>query len=298
MNMRRFLRYFVVVMVLAVVVGGVYAVAQTLLMRPQRSEQVDAGKAERERKEKAAREKREREERERQERERQEKERQEAEARERERQEQARREQALREQKEREERERAEREQWERTHGNLNGHEWVDLGLPSGLKWATCNVGATKPEDYGNYYAWGETTTKSDYDEANSLTHRRKWGDISGNATYDAARANWGGTWRLPTKAEIDELVNNCTWIWTTQGGHNGYKVTGPNGNFIFLPSTGCQAFELFYDVGSVCDYWSSTPKEEFERKYAYNLRCGPDNSDKTGFDWRKYGRSVRPVTD
>ena len=78
--------------------------------------------------------------------------------------------------------------------GTISGHDYVDLGLPSGLKWGTCNVGATTPEDYGNYYAWGETTTKSEYSEENSLTYKRDMDDISCNATYDAARANWGGT--------------------------------------------------------------------------------------------------------
>ena len=85
-----------------------------------------------------------------------------------------------------------------------NGHEWVDLGLS--VKWATCNVGASRPEQYGNYYAWGETTTKSEYTRDNSKTMYKNLGDISGNAQYDAARANWGGSWRMPRKAEFDEL--------------------------------------------------------------------------------------------
>ena len=114
----------------------------------------------------------------------------------------------------------------------------VDLGLPSGLKWATYNVGATTPEDYGNYYAWGETATKSEYTKQNSVTYRRQIYDISGNAQYDAARANWGSTWRMPTKAEIEELLIDCAWTRTTQNGVNGYRVTGPNDNSIFLPAT------------------------------------------------------------
>uniref|UniRef100_UPI0025B2398C PEGA domain-containing protein n=2 Tax=uncultured Muribaculum sp. TaxID=1918613 RepID=UPI0025B2398C len=88
------------------------------------------------------------------------------------------------------------------TTGNtINGHEYVDLGLS--VKWAACNVGASSPEDYGNYYAWGETATKAEYTESNSKTYGKTMGDISGNPQYDAARANWGGTWRLPTKAEF-----------------------------------------------------------------------------------------------
>ncbi len=84
--------------------------------------------------------------------------------------------------------------------GKPEGHEYVDLGLS--VKWATCNVGATKPEEYGNYYAWGETATKSEYTEDNSLTYGKQMRDISGNAQYDAATANWGGTWRMPTNDE------------------------------------------------------------------------------------------------
>ena len=93
-----------------------------------------------------------------------------------------------------------------------DGHEYVDLGLPSGLKWATCNVGASKPEDFGNYYAWGETSPKDEYTEDNCSTYEKQINDISGNAQYDAARANWGGKWRLPTKSEMQELRYKCTW--------------------------------------------------------------------------------------
>jgi hypothetical protein len=147
------------------------------------------------------------------------------------------------------------------THGTLyktvnwsildpfNGHEYVDLGLPSGTLWASCNVGATSPEEYGDYFAWGETSTKSDYTISNSITsglsiselESRGIIDASGNLTaaYDAATANWGDKWRMPTLDEIKELVNQCTWEWTTQNGVNGCKVVGPNSNSIFLPAAG-----------------------------------------------------------
>ena len=85
----------------------------------------------------------------------------------------------------------------------INGHEYVDLGLPSGLKWATCNVGANTPEEYGNYYAWGEIVPKTDYSDENCATLGKQLSDISGNANYDAATANWGASWRMPTKEEI-----------------------------------------------------------------------------------------------
>ena len=96
----------------------------------------------------------------------------------------------------------------------IAGHEYVDLGLPSGLKWATCNVGAEKPEDYGDYFAWGEIETKSEYTESNSLTHGKQMDDISGDVQYDVAAANWGDSWRMPTKDEMIELVSNCEWEW------------------------------------------------------------------------------------
>ena len=182
------------------------------------------------------------------------------------------------------------------TNGTLAGYEWVDLGLPSGTKWATCNVGATTPEGYGNYYAWGETTTKASYDDSNSVTDWQQISDFSGNAQYDAARANWGSTWRMPTKTEMEELVNNCTWTWTTQNGVNGYRVTGPNGNSIFLPATGeCQGSSPNY-VGVVGYYWSSTPSENFI-DFAYYLFFG-SGSPYVGWYYLYYGYTVRPVSN
>ncbi len=190
-------------------------------------------------------------------------------------------------------------EQKEETGGTINGHEYVDLGLPSGLLWATCNVGATNPEDYGNYYAWGETETKSDYYWNSSITYGKEIGDISGNATYDAAYANWGGTWRMPTDNEIYELISKCTWTWTTQGGHNGYKVIGPNGNSIFLPAAGGRYDGSSLDsAGSRGVYWSSTPNESdtaFACGLLYNSGSYGGYGRYDNFS-RGSGRSVRPV--
>ena len=181
----------------------------------------------------------------------------------------------------------------------INGHEYVDLGLPSGTKWATCNVGATTPEGYGNYYAWGETTTKSSYTCENSRTFGVSMNDdISGNPTYDAASANWGGTWRLPTMSEMEELVNNCTWTWTTQNGVNGCTVIGPNGNSLFLPAAGYCGESSRNLVGEFGDYWSSTPYESNDDDdYAYYLYLG---SGERGVAWsgRYDGHPVRPVSD
>ena len=153
----------------------------------------------------------------------------------------------------------------QQTSSKINGYEYVDLGLPSGLKWATCNVGATTPEDYGNYYAWGETSTKSSYTFDNSKTFGKTMNDISGNAQYDAATANWGGSWRMPTEEELSELVDLCTWVWITQNGVNGNKVIGLNGNSIFLPAAGFRVGSSFSRAGEYGDYWGSTPEGEIK---------------------------------
>ena len=153
----------------------------------------------------------------------------------------------------------------------INEHEAVDLGLPSGLKWASCNIGANSPEEFGNYYAWGETSVKDHYDITNHFLYddkcnclaltlmgkyyrtgysrkRYKCGNITtsliyytiyGSDKYDAARRNWGLDWRLPSPSEFDELISCCKWIWLNNNEVNGYKVIGPNGNWIFLPAAG-----------------------------------------------------------
>ncbi len=173
-------------------------------------------------------------------------------------------------------------------------HEYVDLGLPSGLKWATCNVGADSPEEYGDYYAWGETSTKSEYTEENSLTYGESMSDIARNITYDVARKEWGSSWRLPTKEEFDELVDNCEWIWTTQNGVLGYKVTGTNGNSIFLPAAGVRIGPSLYDAGDYGRYWSSLP---LSADSAYDLLFSY-GSIHTGWGYRYDGQSVRPVSE
>ena len=187
-------------------------------------------------------------------------------------------------------------QEWDAT-GTLNGYDWVDLALPSGLKWATCNVGASSPEGYGDYYAWGETTTKSNYSSGTSTTYGKEMSDIGGNATYDVARKQWGSSWRLPTKAEFEELLDedNCTWEGTTQSGVNGYKVTSKvNGTSIFLPAAGYRYGTSLYGVRSYCYYWSSTPNSN-DNLGACGLEFGEDDrSWKWLFSY--YGFSVRPV--
>ena len=154
-------------------------------------------------------------------------------------------------------------------------YEAVDLGLPSGIKWATCNVGATAPEEYGCYYAWGETEEKPNYEWSTYIhcngsnstitkyCNKSNFGTVDENEVLvpedDAAHVNWGGSWRMPKKEEQDELRDNCTWVWTSVNGVNGYKVTGTNGNSIFLPAAGYRVGKDISENGKNGYYWSST---------------------------------------
>ena len=180
----------------------------------------------------------------------------------------------------------------------INGHEYVDLGLS--VKWATCNVGANSPEEYGDYFAWGETSTKSEYTQANSLTYRKKISDFSGNPTYDAASFNWGGEWRMPTRNEILELKNNCTWIFTTQGGVKGFKVEGPKGNSIFIPAAGYYNESSLECADTDGFYWSSTP--ENNDSYYITAECFfidvESSYHSVTVNYRNRGYTIRPVIE
>ncbi len=125
--------------------------------------------------------------------------------------------------------------------GFINGHGYVDLGLPSGTKWATCNVGATMTNDYGGYYTWGEVTPKSKYTKDNSLNGDKNLGNIAGIPKYDAATYNWGNNWQIPNREHFDELKSQCKWSVITYKGIKGHKVIGPNGKSLFLPCGGCK---------------------------------------------------------
>lgn len=182
------------------------------------------------------------------------------------------------------------------TSGTLNGHEWVDLGLPSGTKWATCNIGTSTPSGYGNYYAWGEVATKSSY--SNCKTYGKNMPDIAGDSRYDAASASWGANWKIPTKAQIDELLDKryCVWEWTKVNGTNGYKVTSKeNGNSIFLPAAGYRVDTSLYGTASLGYYWCSTPLSS--NKNAYGLYID-NNGHFYSYYSRYIGCLVRPVTD
>ena len=171
------------------------------------------------------------------------------------------------------------------TTGTLNGHEWVDLGLPSGTKWATCNVGASNPREYGSYFAWGETSPKSSYTEDNYMYFSEP--NVLPESA-DAATVNWGEGWRMPTTEEFLELRDKCTWTRIT----NGYKVIGPNGNGIFLPAAGYRYDSEFSDAGSLGYYWlSSLSGTDFAWYLFFN---SADYDVYNGY--RDDGLSVRPV--
>lgn len=143
--------------------------------------------------------------------------------------------------------------------GYINGHEYVDLGLS--VKWATCNLGADRPYQLGDYFAWGEIQNKTEYTRGNSMTYGKSIYDIGGNANLDAACHYWGGSWRLPTKREFEELINNCLWEWSFQNGVYGYRVSSKiNDSSIFLPISGCY-YDKVYQLGEsgYGKYWSSS---------------------------------------
>ena len=184
--------------------------------------------------------------------------------------------------------------------GGGETHAYVDLGLPSGLLWATCNVGADTPEDYGDYFAWGETQPKSVYNwdtyqyyDGNNLT---KYTGSDGLATLlpedDAATANWGNGWRMPTQTEWQELLDNTTSTLTTQNGVYGRLFTASNGNSIFLPAAGWRRNSSLDYAGSYGYYWSSSLSDDFQYDawhfFLYNYSVGSNP--------RYLGLTVRPV--
>ena len=198
--------------------------------------------------------------------------------------------------------------------GGSNDHAYVDLGLPSGLLWATCNIGADTPEGYGQYFAWGETQTKDLY---NWSTYQHANGTFVALTKYcndpnygyqgytddlvtlqpedDAAVVNWGNGWRMPTKDDWQELYDNTTEEWVTQNGVNGCLLTASNGNSIFLPAAGYYLTNTgLAAAGRYGLYWSSSLyTEETIRAHNFDFACdgyGPWDSARTG------GNSVRPV--
>ncbi len=202
------------------------------------------------------------------------------------------------------------------TSSSLQRHEWVDLGLS--VKWATCNLGASSPGDYGEYFSWGELSPKTDY----SWQMYRFWSGGSGeddlrfskynaspahgavdNKTRledsdDTARSMWDGQWRIPTRSEWVELFNGCTWTWTSRDGNSGYLLTSKkNGKSIFLPAAGSYFMSSLSQVDSVGQYWSSD-LDGLGRSY-YGEGIGFDSDNKYLYAaFRAQGLSIRPVTN
>lgn len=184
-----------------------------------------------------------------------------------------------------------------------NGHDCVDLGLS--VKWATCNVGADSLEDYGDYFAWGETEPQSTYNWSTYKWCQSDYYNLTKYCTVDnktqldlsddAAHVNWGGSWRMPTHDELTELREKCSWTWTTQNSVIGYKVTSKtNGNSIFLPAAGYRGGSSLYRTGSGGVYWSSSLDAD-DPNYAGYVNFNSSSVD-WGSSYRYYGLSVRPV--
>ena len=196
--------------------------------------------------------------------------------------------------------------------GTLNGYDYVDLGLPSGTMWATCNVGANTPESYGDYYAWGETQPKTTYDWNNyiwSNGNGRQLTKYCSKADYgyygfsdnltnllpsdDAATAKWGYGWRTPTKEEWDELCQSTSQNWIIRNGVDGWLFIANNGNSIFMPAAGYRLNEDLFDAGGYGGYWSSTldtsyPLNAWDFSFGSGLYENILN--------RRNGRSIRAV--
>lgn len=193
------------------------------------------------------------------------------------------------------------------------GHEYVDLGLPSGTLWANCNVGAISPTECGEYFAWGETQAKENYEwstykycngSENTLTKyctRSDLGIVDNKTTLeasdDAATANWGGSWRTPTEAENEELSTECTWTWTIFNGVYGFHITSKKdmSKSIFLPAAGYRKGTMLLNVGVDGYYWPSSPYS-INSSLVHVLYFESGNNNYTAYSHRYRGYSVRPV--
>lgn len=206
-------------------------------------------------------------------------------------------------------------------HEIHNGHECVDLG--TGVLWATCNIGASKPEEYGDFFAWGETKPKETYNWATykwmaegkaawnyvtkytvpDIQYSAIWynnsnfvGDMKTSLEFedDAARANWKGEWRMPTSNEYYSLRMSCKWTWTEQNGIKGYKVTGRNGNWIFFPAAGYREDDELFELGESGYYWSRT-LDSGDTDYAHYMFFHQSYPYSYSY-FRFYGHTIRAV--
>ena len=187
----------------------------------------------------------------------------------------------------------------------VNGHKFIDLCLPSGTLWAETNVGAETATDAGNYYAWGEIETKSNFtwtpykwtsDNGSTFTKYTTDGKTVLDKEDDAAYMNWGSFCRMPTNDEFIELRNNCTWTWTTENSVNGYKVTSnKNGNSIFLPASGYRTHDGSYHYNDYGSYWTGTLDSD-SNNYACHLNFEDYYGCELSYGLRFMGRTIRPV--
>ena len=174
---------------------------------------------------------------------------------------------------------------------SIDGYKYVDLGLPSGIKWAMCNVGATSPEDYGNYYTWGSKKHSAGYVSRDSISYNSS---IAGNIQYDVATAEWGVEWRIPTKKDFEELFDYCTFKQVRKDGVRGYLVVSKkNDNQIFLPAAGYYFNCRLYNAGYDWHYWSATPLNDLSALCFYSEK---DQSFMLFPLGRDVGRNIRPV--
>ena len=182
----------------------------------------------------------------------------------------------------------------------INGYEYVDLGLPSGLKWATCNVGASSQYEVGDYFAWGELKSKERFGMDNCPTYGVPMEDISGNVEFDVAAFAWGSTWRMPTEAEFMELRDNCKLEWTMiDNNTRGCFLTGPNGNQIYLPSGGFMTESSVDFAEDEAAYWTSTPDTfTSDQGYSTFVYFYSNNFCNRGWMSRYVGMLVRPVSE
>lgn len=189
--------------------------------------------------------------------------------------------------------------------GNYGAHDYVDLGLPSGTLWATCNIGASTPEGYGDYFAWGETKPKSIYnwstyfDTSGGGMIFKKYNIVGGKTELDseddAAFMTWGNGWCTPSDLQFTELRKNCRWTWTSLNGVNGYVVASKvNGNSLFLPAGGYLEDKSPYGANLGGNYWSRT-LDPYYSGNAYFLAFDDENFVWGGYH-RNIGRNIRPV--
>ena len=185
--------------------------------------------------------------------------------------------------------------------GYINGHGYVDLGLPSKTKWATCNIGAQDPIQEGGKYAWGEIKEKTDYNETNCLTYKKPFDDISGNPSFDVSQSLWGSEWNLPTREDLGEIEAYCKWKWIKYKGVYGIKLVGPNGKSIFLPAPRLNQWNQF-----VGDYWLSEPIGKMfgtDNTSAWSISISKDTMVKgisntaQAMHYRYSGQMIRPVS-